>query len=216
MAVPADQQHTMKASLETLPIELVECIVTLLDLRDIASLRLTSCSIESKASQGHFAALFHRREFALNRSTLQKMVQMTSQGRPGCLLQHCTISGVVGTDGTAGSEFDEHVRLLTEAFRNLKQLSPRGGLASLRLDVDVRGRNPRDVFWIRDFRLWTDICTMALHTFNLTMKALNESQLPVGELNLFIGTLPRTGCRLAYDALLSLLGEFTQCEVSDA
>lgn len=46
------------SSLKALHIELIEHIVTFLELRDIASLRLTCRAIKSKASQGCFATFF--------------------------------------------------------------------------------------------------------------------------------------------------------------
>jgi len=113
----------MKSHLETLPIELIEHIVIFLLLDDIASLRLTSRAMEDKASQGSFATFFKHKDVELTATTtLQDMVRLTSHGRLGCLLEHCTITGIVRSDTTAADEVAvQDLRTpLSEAFRNLK------------------------------------------------------------------------------------------------
>ncbi|KAA6406842.1 MAG: hypothetical protein FRX48_09340 [Lasallia pustulata] len=94
--------------------------------------------MENKASQRSLTALFKHKNVELTTRTLEEMVRVTSQGRLGCLLQHCTIIGIVRNETTAADEGTEHLRLLAEAFRNLKQRSPKGGLASLCLRVAAR------------------------------------------------------------------------------
>lgn len=81
----------MTLCLEALPIDLIEHIVTPLDLSGIASLRLTSRPVQSKAFRVSFTAFFKNKDVELTKSSPQAMVRSTSQGRLGCLLQHCTV-----------------------------------------------------------------------------------------------------------------------------
>ncbi|MCJ1386469.1 hypothetical protein MMC17_009595 [Xylographa soralifera] len=194
----------MKSHLETLPIVLVEHIVTYLGLSDIASLRLTSRIMENKASQWSFTACFKHKDVELTTRTLQDMVRLTSQGRLGCLLQHCTLTGIVRNEASADDDGNpEHLRsLLVEAFRNLKRRSPKGVLASLRLRVAARvERADGELSEPKDFRDWRAVWGSALRTFDVTMAALSDSQLFVDEhLNVF-GNLK--GCSLACGAFLA-------------
>src|SRR5437762_13540534 len=112
--------------------------------------------------------------------TLQDLVQVTGQGRWGCLLRHCTITGIIRTETTAQDESTEHVRLLAEAFRNLKQWSPEAGLASLCLRVAVRIEVAEGVLAEPlDFASWRVVWDAAPRTFNVTFAALHTSQVPV-------------------------------------
>ncbi|KAL1999309.1 hypothetical protein VTN02DRAFT_4710 [Thermoascus thermophilus] len=198
----------MKSSpLEALPIELVELIVTFLEPRDVASLRLTSRIVADKTSQGSFAARFTRRTVALTTATLREMVRVTGQGHLGRLLQHVTIAGIA-RDGTTAAEKEEeeedteHRRLLTEAFDTLKRRSPTGGLSSLRLRVAARvdGADGEELVEPDHFYAWRRVWDAALRAFKVTMAALSEARLPVTEqLDLF-GSV--RGCSLACDAFL--------------
>lgn len=202
----------MESPLEALQIELIEHIVTFLELCDIASLRLTSGAMENKASQGSLTALFKHKNVELTTKTLDEMVRVTSQGRLGCLLQHCTITGIVRNETAAADEGTEHVRLLAKAFRNLKQRSKKGGLGSLCLRVAARMEGADgELIEPDNFRSWRAVWDVALRTFKVTMAALNESQLPVDEhLNIF-GSL--RGCSLACDAFLAFAQQFTSMHV---
>ncbi|KAL1875521.1 hypothetical protein Plec18167_005457 [Paecilomyces lecythidis] len=192
----------MNSALEALHTELVELIVVYLEPHDIASLRLTSRTIREKASWGCFGALFKRKNIELETETLQQMTRVTSHDQPGRLLQHCTITGIARTDATAPAENTEHLRLLTEAFRNIKQHSPKHALASLSLRVAARSESADGSLVEPDsFLSQISIWETALRTFNITMTALNQSQLPVVEQLDIFGSL--RGCSLACDAFLS-------------
>ncbi|KAL9078392.1 MAG: hypothetical protein Q9157_002687 [Trypethelium eluteriae] len=179
----------MASLLEALQIELIENIVIFLELCDIASLRLTSRNIEDKASQGCFTAFFKDKDVELKTRRLQEMVRITSQGRLGYLLQDCAISGVAQKETTATDESAEHLRLLTEVFRNLKQRSPKGELSSLGLRVVARVEGPDgELIEPHEFCSWRAVWNTASHTFNVAMAALSESQLPVeNHLDIFDG-----------------------------
>ncbi|KAI1452466.1 hypothetical protein F4805DRAFT_447374 [Annulohypoxylon moriforme] len=137
------------------------------------------------------------------------MVHITSQGHLGCLLQHCTITGVAGSDTSGTRNDDEHIRLLSKAFSNLKQRSPKSGLASLCLRVSVRNRDSTSESYSPSLR--KSIWTTALRTFNVIMAALHESQLPVDEHLDIYGGVSR--CSLTYDALLPLTQRFTSMSI---
>jgi hypothetical protein len=197
----------MMSHLEALQVELVEHIVTFLEFSDIASLRLTGRAMESKASYGSFTAHFRHKDVELTTRTLQEMVRLTSQGRLGSRLQHCTITGIVTgiarNEATAADEVTEHLRsLLAEAFSNLKRCSPKGGLASLCLRVAARIESPDgELSEPNDFRNWRAVWDSALRTFDITMAALSESQLFVDEHLDIYGSL--RGCSLECNAFLA-------------
>ncbi|KAI0854716.1 hypothetical protein F4860DRAFT_508017 [Xylaria cubensis] len=196
----------MKCSLEVLPVELVDHIVTLLELQDILSLRLTSRTLESKISH---AKIFAHKHVKLDEEHLRSMVYMTSPGRPGSLLQHCTIVGNAGSDMSNTPNSDEHVRLLTEAFINLKKHSPRARLVSLRLKVITGGRGPSD--GILGYISRRDRSATALRVFDVTIAALHASELPVDEhLNLFGGV---SQCDLSSSAFLSINQRFASMPI---
>lgn len=76
-------------SLEGLPPEAIECIVELLPLPDICSLRLTNRVLASKATQQHFKAYFRAKVSPLG---LRKLVIATeSVGLQGSLLRQLTL-----------------------------------------------------------------------------------------------------------------------------
>ncbi|KAI0540366.1 hypothetical protein GGR58DRAFT_461087 [Xylaria digitata] len=184
----------MTPSLEALPIELVEMIVTLLDFQDIGCLRLTSRTVEDKASQMYFTTFFRHKQVILHARRLDDLVRMTASSRLVCCLQHLTIIGPVGLDRAREYRANEHVRLLTLAFRNLKANSPNGSLASLSLRAAAVSTCPDTV-------PWTEFWVVARRTFKVTMEALEESDLSVTEhLDLFGGA---TGYSLEYDAFVA-------------
>ena len=209
---PAKQHRRMKPCLEALPIELIEHIVTFLEPRDIASLRLTSRTIENNASHGSFTSLFKHKSVELRKRALQKMVRVTSQGRLGCLLQHCTVTGVLRNKTTAAYNNADYSRLLAAAFGNLKRRSQKISLASLRLCVAARSEVTDGERTDRgDSRSWRTVWDTALHTFEVTMDALNSSQLPVTEHLDIFGSL--RGCSLGCDAFLAFAPKFVSKHV---
>ncbi|KAI1455546.1 hypothetical protein F4805DRAFT_435908, partial [Annulohypoxylon moriforme] len=202
----------MRASFEALPIEVVEQIVTLLDLQSIASLRLTCHNIKSKASQGCFAKFFIKRDIKLTPRTLQDVLQLTSHDYFGGLLRDCTITGLAEIEMMTQSKIDENIRLLTEIFRNVKQHSQKGSLASLYLRVIIHPQILDDeMVEPKVSKSRKDIWATALRTFNTTMAALKCSEIPVDcHLNLFGGI---QGCSLRYESFLSLSHTFCSSHV---
>ncbi|GAB7347707.1 hypothetical protein MBLNU459_g5266t1 [Dothideomycetes sp. NU459] len=194
----------MASYLEALPVELTERIVTLLELGDVAALRMTSRTVESKASGGSFTDYFKHKNVELTTKSLQNFVRWTTECRLSHLLQHCTIIGIIRTEATATRDAAEHLKsLLAEALRTLKRRCLQGRIASLCLRVAARTESAEgELCEPNDFRNWRAVWSAALCTFNVTMGALSNSQLPVNEhLNIF-GSL--TGCSLACDVFLAV------------
>ncbi|KAI0199300.1 hypothetical protein F4808DRAFT_214135 [Astrocystis sublimbata] len=188
-----------------LPLEIIGLVVTYLDFADILSLRLACRAMLCQRSID--SRIFAQKQVYLTPASLATLVQMTSPDIAGCVLQHCTITGLAGARLTP-SRIEECKQLLTAAFRNLKEHSTNGSLASLRLHVIWKATHemlePEDeepymprfdaTHWVR----WET----ALCTFNVTMAALQESGLRVDDyLNIFDDI---EGCSLPYDALVSL------------
>lgn len=186
----------MASALETLPVELIETIVKLLKFQDVASLRRTSRTIESKASHASFARRFYRKNIKLETKTLEKLARLSNESYSTSRLQHCTITGIVGLrEAASESQIDEHTRLLTTIFRNLKKYIQAGSIASLCLRVVLRITR-------RTAHMWPETWATARRTFEITMAALSESNLGVDEhLDLF-GSVP--SCSLEYTAFLGL------------
>lgn len=183
------QQNGAKSQLEDLHVELVDHILRFLVTGDIASLRLTSCTMVKKATQPIFTSLFKRKEVLLSTESLEKMVGVTADGRLGCLLQHCTITGIaIATtlNTPTPNTTTRDLQLLTQAFRNLKKYSPDGVLESICLrvtarEVDWRGKLVQP----QTFKSQRTVWAAALETFDLVMEALRQSGLCVDELDIF-------------------------------
>ncbi|ROW03040.1 hypothetical protein VMCG_05698 [Cytospora schulzeri] len=202
------------AALEALPTELVENIVTNLGLCDIRSLRLTCRTMEAKASGLSFTTFFGHKNIQLTATALQNFVDVTGQCRLGCLLQDCTITGIASNETTTADETAEHIRLLADAFRNLKSRSPRGGLVSLTLGLVARVEAEGELMPLTDRRVsraWHIVWDAAVRTFRVVMAALEKSQMSVGEhLSVFGGV---AGCSLACDVFVAYARAFSSAHV---
>ncbi|KAK7740992.1 hypothetical protein SLS53_005055 [Cytospora paraplurivora] len=164
------------AALEVFPTELIELIMTSLELSDITSLRLTCRRIEDETSQ-QFGNAFRYKDVKLTTTALQKFVRITGQGRFGCLLRNCTLTGIASDEEITTDDVPEHGRLLTDAFRNLRHRSPSGGLNSLTLGL--AGRVGGELVLPDDIRVrhgWRAIWDAAARTFRTTVTALEKSQ----------------------------------------
>lgn len=197
----------MGVRLENLHVELFENIMTYLDISDIASFRLTSRTTESKVSQRSLATFFEQKNVELSLESLQKMVQVTSEGWLGSLLQRCTITGVVkNVRSSVDEDSTELLSLLIKAFSNLRQRSIGDKILSLHLQVaaSVESANSESTD-VPVTCSWRNVWDAALHTFNITMSALYQSRLPVNEhLDIFSSV---RGCSLACDALMASFQE---------
>ncbi|KAI0389411.1 hypothetical protein F5Y17DRAFT_469714 [Xylariaceae sp. FL0594] len=195
-------------SFHSLPLEIVCLVVTLLDFADVLNLRLTSRTVRALLSEDSInARLFSRKQVSLTVASLTSLVRMTSPDSAGCALQHCTITGVIGETLSLAHD-NECKQLLATAFRNLKNHSPEGRLASLRLDVNC-SRSRHSVRLSNETLKST--WETAIRTFNVTMTALQESALGVdGCLNIFADV---QGCSLPYDVFVPLSRQFAATAV---
>lgn len=201
---------------ETLAFELVELVVAHLDCSDIAALRLTCHRVKTIVSQGRFTTFFKQRNVPLKTRALQDLADGTSQSHLICLLRDCTLTGVLEeeteeteTEKTEAAAEEDHRRLLTEAFCNIKQRSPAGCLATLRLRLVVRLADgtlaaPGDCYF--RFHVRVRIRDTAQRTFRVVMAALKATQLAVDcELDLFRG---QTYCCLTSDIFVASVTTF--------
>ncbi|TRX89784.1 hypothetical protein FHL15_009374 [Xylaria flabelliformis] len=150
-------------------------IVKLLKFRDLASLRCTSRAIESKASYGSFTKRFYHKNIKLETKTLHKLVRLSNKEYLTSRLKHCTIIGIPGHKEAPRCQINVHKQLLTTIFRNFRKNIQTSSMFSLTLRIDkhINVIEPLDMI-------------SALHTFEITMAALNHSNLSVDEyLNLF-------------------------------
>ncbi|KAJ9294733.1 hypothetical protein DTO271G3_6653 [Paecilomyces variotii] len=194
---------------DTLAIELIDLVVAHLDCSDIAALRLTCHRVKTIVSQGRFTTFFKQRNVPLETRALQDLAVGTSQGHLICRLQDCTLTGVLDeTENTEAAAEEDHRRLLTEAFCNIKQRSPAGCLATVRLRLVVRLADgtlvaPEDC---RHSGRWMRIWDTAQRTFRVVMAALKATQLAVDcELDLFHG---HTYCCLTSDIFVASVTTF--------
>ncbi|KAI1365988.1 hypothetical protein F5Y08DRAFT_338053 [Xylaria arbuscula] len=127
----------METTLETIPVDVMGCITTFLDARSILQIRLVSRQLVDKVPRYVLSQIFSEKTIQLNREDLEKFIYITSQGRAGCLLQRCTLIGLdfCGIDYETDPEYPVLIRLLTEAFVNIKEHSPSSSLLSLNLGV---------------------------------------------------------------------------------
>lgn len=137
----------MVGPLEAIPVEVVDHITTFLDVRSILHIRLASRLFAEKISRHVLAHIFSRRNIRLARAPLEEFVYVTSRGRAGCLLRQCTLTGLADyhTDYGSYPKSPVLIRLLTEAFVNIKEDSANSSLVSLSLGVEklVRPFNER-------------------------------------------------------------------------
>jgi hypothetical protein len=83
---------TSRPSLDGISVEVMEAIVTLLELRDTCSLRLTAREVTAKSSHGMFKTHFRNKKIKLTAGEqLQEFVCMTQPEQVGCLVEHLTL-----------------------------------------------------------------------------------------------------------------------------
>ncbi|KAK5119543.1 hypothetical protein LTR85_007371 [Meristemomyces frigidus] len=215
------------SSIEDLPEELVEGIVTQQDLADIRSLRRCSSTLAAKATQTHFKSYFTTKTVLLSATTLEDFGAITRQGGLGCLVQQLIISGVVDdsskqasttvrTRSSSSRSRAQDEELLTAALKSIADTYRNSArcLQSLKLRVlDVRRkyatRAPERLGRATDAREWRPIWNSCLRTWKAVQSALQTSQIPVRDLDLF-NDFASQRCSLPYSALSTLdMGRLT-------
>lgn len=195
-------QHNL---LDELPVEVLETIVQLLGLRDVRKLRLTNTSLSAKTSKGHFKTYFSRKKIQVyTDDDLRQLVQLTQNGWMGTLLQDLVVSGRVHADPRRRTiPCEGATELLGEAFSNVQRNSVRGGLNSLTLTVETCGVGGK-AMEIQKIKDWRQVWNVAASTFQITVKSLQLSELPVKKIDIF-GDVLR--CSLAIDRFATGLSE---------
>nr|POE47124.1 hypothetical protein CFP56_00456 [Quercus suber] len=191
----------MSPSLENLPPELVENIVSCLSFDDTTSLRLSSRTLATLASQRSFLKQFDTGKILLTEDSIRHLIEIMGPGRPANRLQHCTISAIAMGRNLANRIPKKRQAalclLLTEAFTKLRASSRRQALASLCLRVDIMPGSELKPRALGSWK-WRDIWHLASITFEITMKALLQSGLTVDTHLDCFGTL--RGCSLSEEA----------------
>ncbi|KAI1272734.1 hypothetical protein F5Y07DRAFT_403100 [Xylaria sp. FL0933] len=195
----------MPATIESLPVELVVHVANYLDFQPACSLRLASRTLADKLSPACLPQFFVYKNVKLDYESLNEFAYMTYPGRAGCVLQHCTITGVAGDEP---GEPALTTRRLNDAFAALKRNSPRAGLVSLRVNAesptledlvneDAQSlQDDDDAFKLNTHRALRILWRTAQEAFETTMAALRESHLPVSEHVELRGVVH--GCNLSY------------------
>ncbi|KAF2151119.1 hypothetical protein K461DRAFT_269396 [Myriangium duriaei CBS 260.36] len=183
-------------SLDSLPPEVVETIVSMLDFADVCALRLTGTLVSAKASQCRFTSWFSRKRIELtSKAQLDDFVRMTERNQVGCLLEHLTLVYVLpplGDDAeTSKPKQDAQVVVwcLTLAFKNILVHSEHSRLQSLTLKVERDGDDLTDGTWRnpKSFGNKELIWASAAWTFETACLALDTSRLPINQFNIFDG-----------------------------
>jgi hypothetical protein len=79
----------------TIPNEIMDSIVSHLELKDIRNVRLTSRGLALGSSGSHFKSYFRRKHVDLTEQALRNFVEETKPGRAGRLLQDLVLFGIV-------------------------------------------------------------------------------------------------------------------------
>lgn len=85
----------MAPSLEQLPVELIERLVSLLTIEDVGKLRLVSRELRSKASQGSYLSCFTTRSVDLTKKSIESLIGILSDDNLSRKLKHLTITGII-------------------------------------------------------------------------------------------------------------------------
>lgn len=201
----------MSPCLEDCPPEIIETLVSLLDLDDICRLRQTSRSLAAKSSQSRFKAFFRFKKVLLSEASLRAFREVTQSGRLGCLLQNLVLVGLTNNSAAISrSEAEESLDetlydLLSHAFRNMKANSKGRELLSLSLRVEVpqkegEPRLPPSALPCDDWRL---VWRSSACTCSIAMRASTAARLPVATLIVY-NNGEQQFCSLACDELGNL------------
>ncbi|KAF4977288.1 hypothetical protein FZEAL_6176 [Fusarium zealandicum] len=186
----------MSFSLDRCPAQLIECIVELLDLPDIRSLRLSCRDLAAKSSQYRFRTYFRSKHIDLTGDAVREFAKAVQAGGLQSLVQDLYLTGIANEDRVSRRFLyfappQNTLNPLIQAFDDLAKLSKDGSLASLTLRATVVRDNarllPRDA---RSASWWSSgpsrilwHCTVL--TFETTLRALAASKLRIKRLNIF-------------------------------
>jgi hypothetical protein len=166
----------MPQTLSDLPSELVEGIVCHLGFLDLCSLRLTNRATDAASSQSYFKSFFVTKTLRLDRDAVIEFREITQRCRFAACLRGLTLVGlpIQPDDMSSGSDVED---VLCNAFRNLQRQTECQGLRSISVSIDDTCGTDLNVRFAAG--------ASAVRT---TLRALNESGLPVESLNLLADT----------------------------
>ncbi|KAK5690948.1 hypothetical protein LTR17_025818 [Elasticomyces elasticus] len=206
------------------PNEVIENILSTLQLTDMWNLRLCSRGLAAKTIQPRFKAFYRSKTIPLQDTALENLSNVTRNSGLGCLVQNLTIvwqvedSGKVPAKGKRRARSqdtsistDEVLALLTVSFENIAAAANRDRpLHSLKLAYsDIRTKIPR--MGLKDtcnhtLRRWRPIWQCAATIFHTIVSALETSHVPIQSLQLF-NDVDHQRCSLACSALQTTLDD---------
>ncbi|KAK4624572.1 hypothetical protein CLAFUW4_06446 [Fulvia fulva] len=184
--------------LDGLPLEVVEEIVTLLDLTDVCKFRLTSKELAAKASHGRFKTFFRHKEIDVDDlKKIESFMRMTQSGGLGCLLE--TLSLVrYDFPESRNVQGSSTIAAFTDCFKNLEQHSRAKSLREIVLDIWAKDDTGERCAPNR--KHWRHIWLLAGALYRDAMAAVSESELLVEGLCFFATT---GNCSLGFDEFAS-------------
>ncbi|KAK5695728.1 hypothetical protein LTR17_024452 [Elasticomyces elasticus] len=206
------------------PDEIIENILSTLQLTDMCNLRLCSRALAAKTIQPRFKAFYHSKTIPLQDTALENFSNVTRNSGLGCLVQHITIVGQVEDSGKVPAKGKRKTRsqgtsistgealaLLTVSFENIAAAANGDRpLHSLKLAYsDIRSKIPGKGFkdtYDNTLRRWRPIWQCAATTFHTIMSALETSHLSIESLQVF-NDFDHQRCSLACSALQTTLDD---------
>ncbi|KAI5202122.1 hypothetical protein E4T39_04855 [Aureobasidium subglaciale] len=173
----------MTYSISNLPPELVENILSRLELHDICNLRLVDHATEIASTQAHFKSFCENKSLSLSPDSLAKFVAGTKYNRLACLLKDLSLSPPSTGLSIKDDDFAD-ADLLYVTFRIIHNQSEQRCLRSLDVGVpetDTLEVSLRKVYFGVQANPRYAAGTLAVRA---TLHALNDSGLRVEKLNL--------------------------------
>lgn len=180
--------------LETLPHEVVETIVRLLDFTDVCSLRLTSSILANKSSQSSLKQYFRCKRLDLTDdaaiATFSAWTKSSHYGKLIKTLNVCSVAGSIRSE----EAINACEASIAQAFSNLTELDELI-LEVSETDDSGEQHNPGTVLHgydygckrvpNTDFTNWTEVWLAATFTFRVAMAALRATSIKVRRLDVF-------------------------------
>lgn len=179
----------MGFSLESCPGEVIELILSSLELKDIRNLRLASRSVSDKSWCGRFRRLCQSKHVDIAVTSLRAFTADLQSLSNLPQVEHLYLVGLSWKNKKPNHQREEKAEVFIEALKEMTKSGRDGRLKSLTLEVAVPRRNrtrsrPAELKGRTiPKRVWS--CTV--ETWQLTLRGLAESQLRVEKLNAFNG-----------------------------
>ncbi|KFY09063.1 hypothetical protein V492_05653 [Pseudogymnoascus sp. VKM F-4246] len=189
----------LQPTIDSIPVEVIEEILSQLALPDICSLRLTGRKLNAKSSQGIFKSYFRRKTITMDATSDQfrQAVHVMQRQGFGCLLEHLTLVGLAGPYNPGPYNREESLKeaavpmLFLQFMKDLGVNGTSGCLQSVSITMEDQNKGSSGYVWMN-----------AAKCFEHTMQALHGSQLPIKSLDVFFGA---TRCSLSIDQLPTIL-----------